>query len=292
MVFGHIEPKWKQQTEDDKRLEGRGMKVSIQQGKTVYVGDAETDSLGRYALLFPDVQGDWTLRIREQKGQRVLNRHYVMVDCIFAPAPRPLRASELAPVLYGVKKWKNDSSREKWMSRFLNSDEASTRMKNWGAVSLGFYAYLGKVDRSFERTVGVASPTILNVARDSAYNKYMDINLMGYDSNDPRTVCVDGPSFQGRPIVWIVNGAYRLVTGLKKGITDFQVLRPTRRSMPIYVDEVKSVYITDCPDAFHPYVRCSVLEKKRPVTVFVTLHENYVWDDSGLFSQSFVGFSE
>lgn len=292
MVFGHIEPKWKQQTEDDKRLEGRGMKVSIQQGKTVYVGDAETDSLGRYALLFPDVQGDWTLRIREQKGQRVLNRHYVMVDCIFAPAPRPLRASELAPVLYGVKKWKNDSSREKWMSRFLNSDEASTRMKNWGAVSLGFYAYLGKVDRRFERTVGVASPTILNVARDSAYNKYMDINLMGHDSNDPRTVCVDGPCFQGRPIVWIVNGAYRLVTGLKKEITDFQVMRPTRRSMPIYVDEVKSVYITDCPDAFHPYVRCSVLEKKRPVTVFVTLHEHYVWDDSGLFSMSFDGFSE
>lgn len=292
MVYGHIETKWMEPTEDDKRLAGRRMKVSIQQGQTVYMGDAETDSLGRYALLFPDVQGEWTMRIREQKGQQVLNRHYVMVDCLFAPSARFLLSSELEAVQYGVNKWKEDFSRDKWISRFLNCDVASTMTKNAGKVSMGFYAYLGKVDRRFERTVGVASPTILNVARDSTYNKYMDINLMGHDSDDPRTVCVDGPSFQGRPVVWIVNGEYRLVTGMKKEITDFKAMRPTSRSMPIYVDEVKSVFITDRPDAFHPYVRCSVLEKKRPVTVFLTLHDNYVWDDSGLFSQSFAGFSE
>lgn len=292
MVFGHIQPRVAQPTEEDLRLGDRRLSIYINQEKRVFGGEAQTDSMGRFALYFPDLQGEWNLRIREPKGTKGLHRQQVMVDRLFAPVPRCYMKSELAPERFGMKKWKADKTMDGWTNRFMDCDAASVTMKNAGYVSRGFYAYLGEADHRFERTEGIASPTIPNVARDSVFNKYIDIDLIGADSADPRSVCVDGPSFSGRPIVWIVDGAYRLVTGLKKEITDFEVLRPTKRSMPIYVDEVKSVLISQRPDAFLPYVRCSMLEKKRAVTVFITTHRHFVWDDSGLMNMVWEGFEE
>ena len=290
-VFGHIEPKYKNPTETDKWLGNRRLLMMVNQGEKRFGGSAETDSMGRYALFFPDMQGEWNLRIRGPKGVD-WSRWRVMLDELFAPHPRYLLADELEPKNFGLKKWKNEKGDEKWTSCFIDCNEATLAMKNSSYIPTGFYAFLGRADNRFERTTGVASPIILNVARDSAYHKYIDLELIGHDSTDPRTVCVDGPSFNGRPIVWIVNGAYRLVTGLKKEITDFEVLRPTRKSMPLYADEVKRVFITENPTAFLPYVRCSVLEKKRPVTVFVELNAHFVYDDSGLMNTSWEGFSE
>ena len=289
MVFGHIKPKYAKPTEEELHLEDRRLNIYINRAKEVYGGEALTDSMGRFALYFPDVQGEWNLRIRAPKGKNDLHRYRVTVDELFAPVPRFYLKSELAPANFGMKKWKADHTSDVRTNRFIDCDVASVTMKNAGYVSRGFYVFLGEVDHRFERTTGIASPTIPNVARDSLYNKYIDIDLIGHDSSDPRTVCVDGPSFEGRPIVWIVDGAYRLVTGLKKEITDFEVLRPTQKPVPIYVDEVKSVYIDLRPQAFLSYVRCSLLEKKRAVTVFITTHPHFVWDDSGLMNTVWEG---
>ncbi len=289
MVFGYIKPKFKKATEDDLRLGNRHLKVMITQGNKHYIGDAETDDRGYFALYFPDVNGEWNMMITSPKGEN-LRRHIIVLDCLFSPANRCYMMSEVTPDKFGMKKWHEDRSSDKQVGYFLDCDKTSTKLKNNGDVSLGFYKYLGRTDKNFVRTQGIASPTCLNVARDTTYNKYIDIDLLGKDSDDPRTVCVDGVAYGKRPIVWIVNGKYRLVTGLNKQITDFKVLRPTSQSMPLYVDEVKSVFVSLDPTAFLPYVRCSVLENKKPVTVYVTLHDNYRWDDSLLRSAVFEGF--
>lgn len=294
MVFGHITPKYKEPTRDDLQLADRHLKVVASRDKEVLVGDATTDVNGMFGLYLPDVQGEWSLRIISSKrGSDAANgmtRHRVEVDGLFAPRYRNYRKEELKPQRYGLKKWKNDPS-AKYPTLFINCEESSLWQKNQGGIPLGFYHFLGMVNRQFARTMGVASPTMANVARDSAFHKYIDIDLIGRDSNDPRTVCVDGPSYNNRPIVWIVDGAYRLVTGLNKEITDFRVFRPTSRPLPLYMDEVKSVFVSEHPEAFYSYMRCSVLEKKKPVTVFITTHSHYIWDDSVLFNTSFEGFS-
>ncbi|MBQ6749897.1 MAG: hypothetical protein IJR02_03890 [Bacteroidaceae bacterium] len=298
MLFGHIEPRLKEPTAEDSLLGDRKLKVLVQQGEKMLSGDMETDDFGRFGLYFPDMKGEWNLVVVSPKGKEpgkrsVTHRHFVMLDRLFAPSPRYFPASDLEPQHYGWRKWKDDrSQRDERTGRFIDCDLSTTSMKNAGHVSLGFYHFLGMKDRQFERTTGLASPTVLNVARDTSYHKFWDINLFKKTSDDPHTVCVDGPSYRGRPIVWIVNGAYRLVTGLKKHITDFEVLRPTDKSMPIYADEVRHVYISPNPDAFRPYVRCSVLEKKHPITVFITTHPHYIWNDSGLYSTYFEGFDE
>ena len=140
-----------------------------------------------------------------------------------------------------------------------------------------------------------SSPQTLNNRQDSVYNTSLDLNLLGSDSNDRRTVCADGPEFvdnsrmERRPIVWIVNGCYRLITGLKEPIRDFKVLRPTKLSLPLFVDEVKSVVIMDNPKAYAPYVRCSVLDKCNPITIMLNLQDNMLIDDSNMYSGHIYG---
>ncbi|MBR1668777.1 MAG: hypothetical protein IJ693_10960 [Bacteroidaceae bacterium] len=299
MVFGHIEPRKKHPTVKEWNDRGnRRMKVAIYQGKKVLMGDAVTDSMGCYALYFPDVKGEWNMKMLTPKvaevamGERVVTKqHVVAVDGLFAPVPRVFPAEAFEPMNFGKRKWKDDVSGRKYERCFLDGDVASLNMNNSGSISSSFYAFLSNSDGRFERATGYASPIVQNVTPDTVCSRAVDLNLPGKDSNDPRTVCVDGVSFEGRPIVWIVDGAYRMVTGLSKRITDFEVLRPTKKSLPQYLDEVRNVYFTNDPAAFYPYVRCSVLEKKKPITVFVTLRKGYVWDDSGLMCTFFDGFS-
>ena len=301
MVFGHIELRRRLSVTskpEDQELWDRGMKLMIFRPGKAYDGTVYTDSSGYFALYFPDVEGDWNLRISQIKplerkvmARDVTHNHLISLDELFAPKPRLWSPLAFMPQNFGFSKWKDDKTVGE-NNRFLESDRASLSLKNAGFLTLDFYNYLGKADGRFERTTGFASPTVLNASDDTTQTRSADLNLYGRDSADPRTVCVDGPSFAGRPIVWIVDGAYRLVTGLSKKITDFEVLRPTTQGIPIYVDEVKSVFICDEPQAHFSYVRCSVLEKKHPVTVFITTRDDYLWDDSGLFSTFFTGFSE
>lgn len=299
MVFGHIAMRPKRSANAGPvSLGGHALKLMIHRPGLAFDGVAHTDSLGFFGLYFPDVQGEWNLRITRPKSSDhdstavSLSRDCIITtDELFAPTPRRWPTSAFAPENFGFSKWKDDRSGSAFC-RFFNCDQANITWKNQGFVSQRLYQFLGRADGRFDRTTGIASPSVLNIAPDSLQSLSVDINLYGSDSADPRTVCVDGPCFEGGPIVWIVDGAYRLVTGLSKPITDFEVFRPTTQPLPIYLDEVRSIYISQSPTVFRPYLRCSVLEKKHPLTVFITTRRNYVWDDSSLLSTFFTGFSE
>lgn len=290
-VYGHIEHKAvRNLIPSDTILADRNFLVSINQGDTVLSGRVETDYLGRYALYFPDVKGDWNMRMFAASGNDDMARHRVTID-----EPMPRRRiyikDDAVPANFGMAKFVDDRSSRKYMFRHINCDIRSNRIMNQGSISKGLYEWLGDIDLSFTNTRGISSPVILNVNRDTVFNKYLDLNfILNRSEADSLTVCVDGPGYGNHPIVWIVDGEYRLVTNLNKRITDFLVLRPSSKHMPLYLDELKSIVITDNPTAFHPYVRSTILEKKKPITIFITLHENYQWDDSGLASTHFQGF--
>lgn len=297
MYFGHIAPRKPDPEGKETDLNNRGMKLQIFRPGEAYDGDVYTDAQGYFALYFPDVIGHWSLRAipikslnRKALASDVTHTFIVSPDELFAPKPRLWAPSDFSPENFGYTKWKEE--RDRIEGNFIDCDYDILQGKQKGFLTMDFYNYLGRADRRFLRTTGFASPTVLNVLDDSTHTRSADINLYGKDSNDPRTVCIDGPSFQGRPVVWIVDGCYRLVTGLAKRITDFEVFRPTTQGIPIYLDEVRSIFISQSPTAHYPYVRCSVLEKKRPVTVFITTRPNFLWDDSGLLSSFFYGYDE
>jgi len=299
IVFGHIANLHKAVMHEDDGYDNKHFNVVVTKGKQGFTSQAETDVNGYFAVSFPDtLKGEWNLLMYEKRTPEKgvfatdeMTRMRVIYDEDFPPLRARFTPQQYEATNFGFKQWKNDTKQNKAMTRFINCDAAAIRNQIIGRIPQGFYSWLGTIDDRFIRTKGVASPTIMNIAPDSTYNRFLDLNFSnGKNSDDPRTVCVNGPSFKGRPIIWIVNGEYRMVTGLNKRITDFRVLRPSTRHIPQYLDEVRNVFITDVPDAFYSYLRCSVLEKKKPVTIFINTHEGYIWNDSALMTGHFRGY--
>lgn len=285
MVFGQVLPKSLHPTEEEKQLDGRTFTLTLSQGDKIYKSTIVCDKNGFFGSYFPDLKGEWMLMGHHSND---MTRHDVLIYENFSPQTSIASTCEIQPQLFGKKAWYTPKVNRKEGILYDCDMFTKQRVAN-GLISLSFYGWLGQQNKNFRKMIGVVSPVIVNILPDSAFNKHIDYNFFGTSSDDPRTVAVDGPTYKGRPIVWIIDGQYRMVTGLHKKITDFTVLRPCHRHMPNFVDEVKNVFVTEEPTAFHPYVRCSVLESKKPVTIFITLHKNYIWNDAGLVTAPFQG---
>ncbi len=285
MVFGRIMPMSKHPSKEDMQLDGRRFRLTLNQGELIYKSDIVCDGNGYFGSYFDGLKGEWMLMAHHSKD---MDRQRVLILDDFSPKVTSPLYKNIQPELFGKKKWYTPKVK-RYNDVYYNCDLYTKDRLSKGLISQSFYGWLGMYNRNMNKMKGAVSPVIVNILRDSTYNKHLDFNFFGTSSDDPRTVALDGPTYNGRPIVWIIDGQYRLVTGLQKKITDFEVLRPCRRHMPNFLDEVRSVYITEDPTAFYPYMRCSVLESKKPVTVFITLHKNYIWNDSGLVTAPFQG---
>lgn len=285
LVFGRVVPTSITPNATPKQLDDESFVLTLNQGETIYKSVATCDRNGFFGSYFPGLKGEWMLMAHHKKG---LERHKVLIFENFSPKINNPDIKDLQPELFGKTKWVSPKMK-RVDGVFYDCDALTKYIMAEGQISRNFYRWLGGRNKNLKKTKGPVSPVIVNILPDSAFNKHIDFNFFGTSSDDPRTVAVDGPTYNGRPIVWIIDGQYRMVTGLNKMITDFTVLRPCKRHMPNFVDEVKSVFITEEPTAFHPYMRCSVLESKKPVTVFITLHKNYIWNDSGLVTAPFQG---
>lgn len=291
MVFGKISLKGKKKNGvnnvplEQTSLDNHKFALTLNQGKLIYKSNIVTDKNGYFGAYFKGLKGEWMLMAHNNKE---VSKYNVLLFDLFSPRMKPNRICDLMPELFGKKKWV-DPKPKIIPATFYDCDFSTKMAKATGRISDSFYKWLGNANTFLRHTKGIVSPVKVNIEPEATYNKYLDYNFLGTSSDDPRTVCIDGPSYKGRPIVWIIDGQYRMVTGMNKMITDFKVLRPCERHMPNYVDEVKNVYISEDPKAFHPYMRCSVLEKKKPVTIFINLHKNYIWNDSGLVTAPFKG---
>lgn len=287
MVFGQVLPKSLRPTKEEAQLDGRTFPLTLSQGDKIYKSTIVCDKHGYFGSYFPDLHGEWMLMGHHSDD---MTRHDVLIYEDFSPQATIASTCEIQPRLFGKNTWYTPKVDRK-DGVLYDCDKFTKQRVAEGLISQSFYGWLGQQNKNLRKMIGAVSPVIVNILPDSAFNKHIDYNFFGTSSDDPRTVAVDGPTYKGRPIVWIIDGQYRMVTGLHKKITDFNVLRPCKRHMPNFVDEVRNVFITEEPTAFHPYVRCSVLESKKPITIFITLHKNYIWNDAGLVTAPFQGLS-
>lgn len=300
IVFGRITPKFRSRfSMPDSLIADRKFNVRVARGNKSFGGQVTTDENGHFAIYLPDtLTGIWNLIMYEKTSDvkgvfttEALTKFRVNYLENFVPRPKLFQKKEFDAENFGYRKWRDDEKQSKTKSMFYNCDDVAIDVRNQGSIALSVYSWLGDMDKGFTRTKGIASPSVMNVAPDSTYSRFLDLNFPNNtNSDDPRTVCVNGPGYDGHPIIWIINGEYRMVTGLNSRITDFRVLRPSCRHMPQYLDEVHTVYITDAPDAAYSYVRCSVLESKKPITIFITTHNGYYWNDSALMTSHFRGY--
>ena len=116
-----------------------------------------------------------------------------------------------------------------------------------------------------------------------------------YNSTDPADAHIyrDGLSYKGRPVMWILNNCYAGVTSTTNlTIHNIATFDNTLESFPVFLDEVKSIYITENESAPDRYVFCDDLKARSPVTVFVYTHHHVPWKKNGLRKTYFQAFDK
>ncbi len=108
----------------------------------------------------------------------------------------------------------------------------------------------------------------------------------------PARLWRDGLGYKNRPIVWILNNSYWNITSLYDyNIGTTTVLESSLDIEPVFIDEVKSVYISEKPFAYMRYVQGDGLFARNPVTVFVYTHSTFNRKVKGLRRTYYQGFN-
>ena len=110
-----------------------------------------------------------------------------------------------------------------------------------------------------------------------------------------KTPCIssDGLGYKNKPVVWVLNNTYRAITMLPNGykFDIFEVLAPTTEDLPFFIDEVKSVYVTEQPNAYSRYLFESP-KIPNAVTVFIYTYNTFPTKQKGLRNTHFQAFNK
>ena len=251
-------------------------------GKTVTAPD------GTYAFALPDLCGEWNLQLKAEVEKRK-NRYVIGVDRHFSPGARSLSPEEcrqlplprpnfarptaataedddttevlplseklhkLPTVDVKAKRRFTDGARAAWQSE--------KRGQFWADI---FYDCDEEADKILDR--GEEVPALLEwlEKRNPFVRTFTTLNLeMDRDA-----------TYKGLNIVWILNNEYYWCA--LDNLIDTLANSSVKRSLepfPTFLDEVKSMYITEKPSAYRPF-RLYTPFTKDVVTIFLYSHWN------------------
>ena len=260
-----------------------GNKGSHLDGKTV------TDSTGGYAFAVPDIAGEWNLQLKAGVEKRK-NRYVIGVDRRFSPPSRNLSPYECRQVAEPranlrfaepEEEWEEDTTALLPLSKRLHklptvNVKAKRRFTDgaraaWQSERSGqhwadlFYDCDEETDRILDG--GEETPAFLDWLEGK--NPFIKTISTWYDNARGLTKYIQ---YKGKEIVWILNNEYFWCDLDHMEDTILMAnIKVSEESFPIFLDEVKSVYITEHPSAyifFRPYTPFS----EEVVTIFVYTH--------------------
>jgi len=173
------------------------------------------------------------------------------------------------------------------LSESTAADDVYSNELTLTTASLGDIAgdMANESDQIQESQMSSASETGLN-------GENLNAGIFERTDKQPR-IFTNGLGYKGRPIVWILNNTYGWITnlGVVSSFDDFRVFAPCIEEIPISIDEVKSVYISEDPKAFSPYLFCPSLTGRDAVTIFVYTHFKMQNNSKGLRKTHFQGYN-
>ena len=106
----------------------------------------------------------------------------------------------------------------------------------------------------------------------------------------------DGLGYKNRPIVWLLDNDYAAISYMTRKIdtsdpSQWMVHRPTNQDLPIFLSEIKGVYISEQPEAYRGALFCPTLNGVAPVTVFLYSHFRFNVASKGVRSTHFQGYN-
>lgn len=102
-----------------------------------------------------------------------------------------------------------------------------------------------------------------------------------------------GLMYKNRPIVWIMNNQFNTVTQYTKGTfsVEWTSNESGAQSMPDFMDEVKSIYISEDDDQYTKFIRATELAAMHPVTIYIYTHPRFYFKEKGIRRTHFQGFN-
>jgi len=291
-------------------------------------GQTTTDSDGNYAFVLPDdLLGEWNMQIRTKINDK-LKSYRVTIDRQFRPEARFVFPEEtqmmpknvanlfkradrfthnagedadgdgaimaqtgdksfaIKTVKIKARKnywtdydggWYNENNGRRLASLYYNCSDAAEQLADSGQPIPTINEWLSQKNSLFKNDPGFQIP-------DSGGLIF---------AADQRTTTWLGPSYDSRPIVWIINNCFGYGTSFITSPDDTVIHKPSNHGNPVFLDEVKSIYIvSDGPQAMIPYITSVDIEGQNPVVIFVYAHPTYSTESNkGLRKTHYLGYN-
>ncbi|MCR5313137.1 MAG: hypothetical protein K6E54_05775 [Bacteroidaceae bacterium] len=173
----------------------------------------------------------------------------------------------------------------------FNDSEAAVDVD--AAMAESRTATLGDLAGDMENENDVIQASEMSSTSDKGLNgENLDADV--FESTDKQhRIYTNGMGYKNRPIVWILNNTYAQIThlGTVAKFSSFEVLARCVEDMPIFIDEIKSAYISEDPGAFRSYLICPDLMGKNPVTIFLFTHFKFPAKGKGIRKSHFQGYN-
>ena len=211
--------------------------------------------------------------------------------------------------------WENEQRAQYWADLYYNVDKETDRLLDSGEDTPEFFRWLSTTNRLFNGTGDDVSETTLDginalqtaemettsseVTDNTELTDALDqLNAeMEQLETEQKSISNEAPYYKNRPIVWIINNRFYALTGItpafskdKNAMATCSFTKQWLKPFPIEMEEVKSVYISENPNAFVSILPCPALKAYAPVTVFIYVHHYFTAAGKGQRRTIFNGY--
>ncbi len=200
--------------------------------------------------------------------------------------------------------WYSENRGFEYSTVYYDCDRASDKIADEGKEQPWVYSWLASVNEFFrdalpEEGYYPHDPQMPPIDEGTIETDF----LMQTNTGKSVNIYRDGYSYKGRPIIWILNNRYAGMTsaGSFKLVPDehregeyqnWLVLKPTIEAFPRFLNDVKSIYISEDINASLPYLNSSDATANA-VTVFLYTHPTVSTESQkGLRKTHFQSYTE
>ena len=193
--------------------------------------------------------------------------------------------------------WYDEATGARKSTVYYNVDEAADMIADMGETLPTLFEWLKLKNEFF-----AGEDMLTEMCKPDSANDYkleMMIGDVPSDGNYNDVVFKGGLSYKNRPIVWVLNNMYLTVSNYNRNTFHLNHAAGEgwtnnlagAAEMPTFIDEVKSIYISEDEEHFHNFIRVDELEAMHPVTVYIYSHPTFLAKKKGVRRSFFQGFN-
>lgn len=318
-LYGKLNPVWKKNKVSDVEVSAY---LYNEYGQS-FKGMTRTDSLGFYFFDLPDLEGKWEMVLKTREEGKLRN-YYVGVNRHFSPRKRELcpvetfweeesvmpnivpgqltmdslppnwsnvsNAKLLTEVTVKDKRiyenaraaWENEKNGSEGSYIYYDCEKAVEDICDQAEEIPEFRDWLYTVNPFFggDTTSEGLSASTQTTSDDSSQDTEETNSNNGSDTRS----FLDDSKYKGNEILWVLNNAVPAESNAYS-------LREISQEMPVFLDEIKSIYICEDPERYVSYSSDPKFQRRPPVMVFVYTRKQMPKKEKGVRTTYFQGYN-